>query len=66
MFVDFRVSNEIAVMLCFFFVIASGKCLLAARREMISQFKLSELGGGDPVVNAKLLNVGRAPDNMLQ
>ncbi|KAL5521033.1 hypothetical protein ACEPAG_8955 [Sanghuangporus baumii] len=37
-----------------------------AKREMISQFKLSELGGGDPVLNAKLFNVGRAPDNMLQ
>ncbi|KAH8110235.1 hypothetical protein DFH11DRAFT_1690946 [Phellopilus nigrolimitatus] len=37
-----------------------------AKREMISQFKLSELGGGDPVLNSKLFNVGRAPDNMLQ
>lgn len=37
-----------------------------AKREMISQFKLSELGGGDPVLNARLANVGRAPDNMLQ
>ncbi|CCM00040.1 uncharacterized protein FIBRA_02066 [Fibroporia radiculosa] len=36
------------------------------RREMVSQFKLTELGGGDPVLNAKLLNVGKAPDNMLQ
>jgi len=36
------------------------------RREMVSQFKLSELGGGDPVLNAKLLNVGAAPNNMLQ
>ncbi|KAI0674245.1 hypothetical protein C8Q78DRAFT_1184312 [Trametes maxima] len=36
------------------------------RREMVSQFKLSELGAGDPVLNAKLLQVGRAPDNMLQ
>ncbi|KAI0826683.1 hypothetical protein BC628DRAFT_1410262 [Trametes gibbosa] len=36
------------------------------RREMVSQFKLSELGVGDPVLNAKLLQVGRAPDNMLQ
>ncbi|KAF8801505.1 hypothetical protein BYT27DRAFT_7198297 [Phlegmacium glaucopus] len=35
------------------------------RREMISQFKLSELGGGDPVLNAKLFNVGSGP-NMLQ
>ncbi|KAF9556893.1 hypothetical protein CPC08DRAFT_710894, partial [Agrocybe pediades] len=26
------------------------------RREMISQFKLSELGGGDPVLNSKLFN----------
>ena len=33
---------------------------------MVSQFKLSELGGGDPVLNAKLAQVGRAPDNMLQ
>ena len=33
---------------------------------MISQFRLSELGAGDPVLNAKLLNVGKAPDNMLQ
>ena len=36
------------------------------RREMISQFKLSELGGGDPVLNSKLYNVGSAPNNMLQ
>lgn len=36
------------------------------RREMVSQFKLSELGGGDPVLNAKLVNVGTAPNNMLQ
>ncbi|KAF8552802.1 hypothetical protein OG21DRAFT_1415436 [Imleria badia] len=36
------------------------------RREMISQFKLSELGGGDPVLNARLHNVGSAPNNMLQ
>ena len=33
---------------------------------MISQFKLSELGGGDPSISSKLFNVGRAPDNMLQ
>lgn len=37
----------------------------AERREMLSQFKLAELGGGDPVLNAKLFNVG-APNNMLQ
>ncbi|KAJ3575409.1 hypothetical protein NP233_g1113 [Leucocoprinus birnbaumii] len=36
------------------------------RREMISQFKLSEIGAGDPVLNAKLYNVGSAPNNMLQ
>lgn len=36
------------------------------RREMISQFKLSELGGSDPVLNAKLHHVGMAPNNMLQ
>ncbi|KAF8629484.1 hypothetical protein AX15_003417 [Amanita polypyramis BW_CC] len=36
------------------------------RREMISQFKLSELGGSDPVLNAKLFNIGMAPNNMLQ
>jgi len=36
------------------------------RREMISQFKLSELGGSDPVLNSKLFNVGMAPNNMLQ
>ena len=33
---------------------------------MISQFKLSELGGGDPVLAAKLFNVGAAPNNQLQ
>lgn len=33
---------------------------------MISQFKLNELGGSDPVLNAKLFNVGSAPNNMLQ
>lgn len=38
----------------------------AERREMMSQFKLSELGYGDPSLNAKLTQVGRAPDNMLQ
>lgn len=32
---------------------------------MMSQFKLAELGGGDPMLNAKLFNVG-APNNMLQ
>ncbi|KAJ6618200.1 hypothetical protein B0H10DRAFT_2217966 [Mycena sp. CBHHK59/15] len=36
------------------------------RREMISQFRLAELGTGDPVLAARLWNVGRAPDNMLQ
>ncbi|KAJ7220704.1 hypothetical protein GGX14DRAFT_354586 [Mycena pura] len=36
------------------------------RREMMSQFKLADLGGSDPVLSAKLWNVGRAPDNMLQ
>ncbi|CAK5279855.1 unnamed protein product [Mycena citricolor] len=36
------------------------------RREMISQFRLAELGGGDPVLMSKLFHVGRAPDNMLQ
>lgn len=41
-------------------------CVFEERREMISQFKLSELGGGDPVLNAKLFNVGSAPNNMLQ
>lgn len=39
---------------------------LAERREMVSQFKLAELGGSDPVLHAKLFNVGKAPDNMLQ
>jgi hypothetical protein len=33
---------------------------------MISQFKLSELGSGDPMLGSKLYNVGKAPDNMLQ
>jgi pyrimidine and pyridine-specific 5'-nucleotidase len=33
---------------------------------MISQFKLSELGGADPALNARLFNVGTAPNNMLQ
>jgi hypothetical protein len=33
---------------------------------MISQFKLSELGGSDPVLSAKLFNVGSALNNMLQ
>ena len=36
------------------------------RREMMSQFKLAELGAGDPVLNSKLFNVGAAPNNMLQ
>jgi pyrimidine and pyridine-specific 5'-nucleotidase len=42
------------------------RLFIVERREMISQFKLSELGGGDPVLNAKLFNVGSAPNNMLQ
>jgi pyrimidine and pyridine-specific 5'-nucleotidase len=33
---------------------------------MISQFKLSELAVGDPMLHSKLFNVGKAPDNMLQ
>jgi pyrimidine and pyridine-specific 5'-nucleotidase len=36
------------------------------RREIISQFKLSELGGSDPVLSSKLFNIGSAPNNMLQ
>ncbi|KXN92108.1 hypothetical protein AN958_09162 [Leucoagaricus sp. SymC.cos] len=36
------------------------------QREMISQFKLSELGVGDPALNTKLYNVGAVPNNMLQ
>ncbi|KAI0929381.1 hypothetical protein AcV7_005249 [Taiwanofungus camphoratus] len=36
------------------------------RREMVSQFRLAELGGSDPALNMKLFNVGKAPDNMLQ
>ncbi|PBL00402.1 hypothetical protein ARMGADRAFT_1050611 [Armillaria gallica] len=36
------------------------------RREMMSQFKLSDLGGTDPLLSAKLHNVGAAPNNMLQ
>lgn len=39
---------------------------IVEQRVMISQFKLSELGAGDPVLNAKLHNVGMAPNNMLQ
>jgi len=39
---------------------------LTERREMISQFTLSHLGGGDPVLSAKLLHVGTNSDNMLQ
>jgi len=33
---------------------------------MISQFRLRELGVGDPVLNGKLASVGSAPNNMLQ
>lgn len=49
-----------------FFETALYMLIVLAKREMISQFKLSELGGIDPVLNIKLQNVGRAPDNMLQ
>ncbi|ELU41601.1 WD40 domain-containing protein [Rhizoctonia solani AG-1 IA] len=35
-------------------------------REMLSQFKLSELGGSDPVLSAKLSTVGVGSANMLQ
>lgn len=37
-----------------------------ARREMLSQFKLSELGGSDPVLSARLSTVGVGSANMLQ
>ncbi|KAF8066612.1 hypothetical protein FPV67DRAFT_1495695 [Lyophyllum atratum] len=36
------------------------------RREMISQFKLNELGAGDAALSSRLYNVGSAPNNMLQ
>ncbi|QRV76359.1 F-box/WD repeat-containing protein pof1 [Ceratobasidium sp. AG-Ba] len=36
------------------------------RREMLSQFKLSELGGNDPILSARLSNVGVGSANMLQ
>ena len=36
------------------------------RREMISQFKLSELGGAEPSVFARILNIGKNPETMLQ
>ncbi|KAG8725115.1 hypothetical protein FRC09_008458 [Ceratobasidium sp. 395] len=36
------------------------------RREMLSQFKLSGLGGGDPVLSARLSSVGVGSANMLQ
>ena len=36
------------------------------RREMISQFKLLELGGGDPVLSYELFNFGSAPNKMQQ
>lgn len=35
-------------------------------REMVNQFKLSELGESDPVLSAKIFGVGRGADNMLQ
>ncbi|KAG8684149.1 hypothetical protein FRC08_013854, partial [Ceratobasidium sp. 394] len=36
------------------------------RREMLSQFKLSELGGSDPILSARLSSVGVGSANMLQ
>lgn len=33
---------------------------------MISQFKLNELAAGDPVMSARLANVGVGSNNMLQ
>ncbi|KAF8584645.1 hypothetical protein K439DRAFT_1410889 [Ramaria rubella] len=36
------------------------------KREMVSQFKLSELGAGDPTLFSKLFNVGVGANNMLQ
>ncbi|KAG6815934.1 hypothetical protein H0H87_010094 [Tephrocybe sp. NHM501043] len=36
------------------------------RREMISQFRLAELGVGNAELNSRLWNVGTAPNNMLQ
>ncbi|KAF8991456.1 hypothetical protein BDZ89DRAFT_156164 [Hymenopellis radicata] len=34
--------------------------------QMMSQFRLADLGGLNPTLNAKLFNVGAAPNNMLQ
>ncbi|KAF8532363.1 WD40-repeat-containing domain protein [Gautieria morchelliformis] len=36
------------------------------KREMVSQFKLSELGAGDPTLSSKIFNVGAGANNMLQ
>jgi hypothetical protein len=46
-------------------VVGAGADGTAERREMISQFKLSDLGAGDPVLSAKLYNLGTGKD-MLQ
>ena len=40
--------------------------LFTDKREMVSQFKLSELGAGDPTLSSKLFNVGAGANNMLQ
>ena len=36
------------------------------KQEMVSQFKLSHLGAGDPTLSSKLFNVGAGANNMLQ
>lgn len=36
------------------------------RREMLSQFTLSHLGGGDPTLTAKIAHIGTNASNMLQ
>lgn len=53
---------------CFYFPCRGmkGSPSSAERREMLSQFKLSELGNGDSMLNQRLWNVGSAPNNMLQ
>jgi hypothetical protein len=48
-------------------LLSDGRILMISdRREMISQFKLCELGMGDPVLSQRIANVGVGSSNMLQ
>ena len=53
----FSISKSSYTMYHSIFVV-DADLLVVERREMVSQFKLAELGGSDPVLSSKLFNVG--------